>query len=233
MSSKMISVPALSGGQFDAYLALPPTGKGPGLVLIQEIFGVNTHIRAVADQYAMDGYVVLAPDVFWRQAPGIQLGYDQSGFEKGLGLLNNLDFDLALDDLKATASALKSMPEVTGKVASIGYCMGGMLSYLLGTEPGAVDASVCYYGGGIHTALNRKDHATNPMLLHFAEKDGFIPQEAVAEVKAALGDKPNVNIHTYAGVDHGFNCWARGMYNQQAASLARGRTLAFLACAIA
>lgn len=228
MQSQRISINAKDGGQFDAYLSLPPTGKGPGILLIQEIFGVNQHIREVADQYASDGFVVLAPDVFWRQEPGVDIGYDDESFKKGFALMQGMDFPKAVEDLHAAAQALKNRPEVVGQVASLGFCMGGMLSYLVGTTPGAVDASVCYYGGGIHTALDRAPQATIPMLMHFAENDGFIPMEAVSQVKSAFKSNSGVQICTYPGVDHGFNCWGRPMYQQKAAALARGRSLEFL-----
>ena len=232
MQSQRISIKAKDGGQFGAYLSLPPTGKGPGILLIQEIFGVNQHIREVADQYASDGFVVLAPDVFWRQEPGVDIGYDDAGFKKGFGLMQGMDFPKAVEDLCAAAQALKARPEVTGKVASLGFCMGGMLSYLVGTSDGAVDASVCYYGGGIHTALDRAPQAKVPMLMHFAEKDGFIPMDAVNQIKAAFAGNSAVEIHTYPNVDHGFNCWGRPMYQQKAAALARGRSLEFLSKSI-
>ena len=228
MQSQRISINSKDGGQFDAYLSLPPTGTGPGIVLIQEIFGVNQHIRDVADQYASDGFVVLAPDVFWRQEPGVDIGYDEAGFQKGFALMQSMDFPKAVEDICTAAQVLKNRPEVQGKVASLGYCMGGMLSYLVGTTPGAVHASVCYYGGGIHTALDRAPQARIPMLMHFAEKDGFIPMEAVSQIKAAFDSNHGVEIHTYPNVDHGFNCWGRPMYQQKAAALARGRSLEFL-----
>ena len=228
MQSQIISINAKDGGQFDGYLSLPPTGTGPGILLIQEIFGVNQHIREVADQYASDGFVVLAPDIFWRQERGVDIGYDDAGFQKGFALMQGMDFDKAVEDLCAAAQALKGRPEIKGKIASLGYCMGGMLSYLVGTTPGAVDASLCYYGGGIHTALDRAPQAEIPMLMHFAEKDGFIPMEAITQVQAAFQSNPSVEIHTYPGVDHGFNCWGRPMYQQKAAALARGRSLEFL-----
>lgn len=230
MTSKTIRIQAEDGsGSFSGYVALPPTGTGPAILLIQEIFGVNEHIRAVADQYALDGFVVLAPDVFWRQEPDVDIGYDQASFEKGFGLMQGMNFPKAIEDLATAAKALKAMPEVTGKVASLGYCMGGLLSYMVGTTPGAVDAAICYYGGGIHDNLDRAPQATSPMLMHFAEKDGFIPMSAIEQVKSVFSQKANVAIHTYAEVDHGFNCWGRPMYNQHAAVTARARTLAFLA----
>lgn len=233
MNSKEITLKAKSGGHFNAYLSTPPTGRGPGILLIQEIFGVNEHIRAVADQYAMDGFTVLAPDVFWRIEPGVNLGYDAAGFGKGLELVGKMDFPKAVEDLLLAANHLKTMPEVTGKVASLGFCMGGVLSYAVGSEPGAVDASVCYYGGGIHNHLDRAGGVNQPMMMHFAEKDGYIPASAVESIRTAFESNKGVQIFTYPDVDHGFNCWARGMYNQKASSLARGRTLEFLSRHIA
>lgn len=232
MTSQHIQIQSADGGQFAGYLALPPTGRGPGLVLIQEIFGVNQHIRDVADQYAKDGFVVLAPDVFWRAEPGVDLDYDEAGFQKGFGLMQGMDFNLAVADLVSASKALKARSEVQGRVASLGFCMGGMLSYLVGST-GAVDAAVCYYGGGIHTALDKAAAYPVPALMHFAENDGYIPMDAVASIQKAFDGKPEVHIHTYAGVDHGFNCWGRPMYHQKTAALARGRSLQFLSAAIA
>lgn len=228
MTSRQIKIDSADFGDFNGYLALPPTGSGPAILLIQEIFGVNDHIRAVADQYALDGFVVLAPDVFWRGEAGLNLGYDESGFKKGLGLMQAMDFPQAVADLVKASQVLKSLPEVTGKSASLGYCMGGFLSYLVAAQ-GAVDAAVCYYGGGIHGALDQAPKINQPILMHFAEKDGYIPPEAVESVQQAFKGRSNASIHTYPEVDHGFNCWARAMYNQKASALAHGRTLQFLA----
>lgn len=218
---------APGGGIFKGYVSLPPTGRGPGLLLIQEIFGVNEHIRAVADQYALDGYTVLAPDVFWREEPGVQLGYDQAGFQKGIQLMQAADFKKSVGDLAVALSNLRSLQECTGKAAVMGYCMGGLLSYLVAATTD-VDAAICYYGGGIQGQLERAGSVKCPILFHYAAKDGFIPPDAVASVKKAFEGKPNAEFHVYDGVDHGFNCWARGSYDQKASALARGRTLVFL-----
>lgn len=233
MNSKEITLKATTGGHFNAYLSTPPTGRGPGILLIQEIFGVNQHIRAVADQYAMDGFTVLAPDVFWRVEPGVNLGYDSAGFSKGLELMGKMDFSQVVQDLVFAADYLKQMPELVGKVASLGFCMGGALSYAVGAVPGTVDASVCYYGGGIQNHLDSAAGVNQPILMHFAEKDSVIPPSAVESIQRAFKSNKGVQIFTYPDVDHGFNCWARGMYNQKASSLARGRTLEFLSRHIA
>lgn len=227
MNSSSISITSHDGQQFDAYLSLPPAGHGPGLVIIQEIWGVNEHIKAVADQYAMDGYVVLAPDVFWRQEANVDLKYNETDTPKAFQLMTNLDEAHAVADLVSTANALRARPEVNGKVGSIGFCMGGRLSYQLAAS-GAVDAAVCYYGGGIQNHLDKASAVQCPILFHYAALDGYIPATAVADVKKAFAGRANAQFHVYEGVDHGFNCWGRPMYQQRAAALARGRTLAWL-----
>ena len=181
MTSSMIDIASLDGQTFQGYLALPPTGNGPGIVLIQEIFGVNSHIKAVADQYALDGYVVLAPDLFWRMQPGVDLSYSEADFDTALGFMQKMDFSQAVQDLSATVSALRARTECTGKVASLGYCMGGLLSYLSAAGTG-VDAAVCYYAGSIENHLEQADKVHCPILFHFAEKDHYISPAALKAV---------------------------------------------------
>ncbi len=136
MAASWIDIATHDNQNFKGYLALPPTGSGPGLLLIQEIFGVNEHIRSVADQYALDGYVVLAPDLFWRQQPGADLGYSEADMGKGFALMQGMDFGLALQDLASTVKTLRGRAESSDKVASIGYCMGGLLSFLSAAHAG-------------------------------------------------------------------------------------------------
>jgi len=228
MNATYVSIPSHDGKAFDAYLSLPPTGRGPGLVLLQEIWGVNEHIRAVADQYAMDGYVVMAPDVFWRQQPRVDLGYDEEGSKQARNFMMNLDAPNTVLDLQAAAHALRARPEVDGKVGAVGYCMGGRLAYAVAAT-GAIDAAVCYYGGRIQDNLGVAPQITVPILFHYAERDQHIPMSAVDEVKAAFAGRSNAEFHVYPGADHGFNCWGRPMYQQRTAALARGRTLQWLA----
>ncbi|WP_313087756.1 dienelactone hydrolase family protein [Pseudomonas sp.] len=228
MTSQWIDIPAQDGKSFKGYLALPPTGHGPGIVLIQEIFGVNAHIQSVADQYASDGYVVLAPDLFWRSEPGVQLGYGEEDWERAFALMQALDFELAIDDLRRSVDLLRGRDECSGRVASVGYCMGGVLSFLLAAHQG-VDAAVCYYPGSIEKRLDQADRIKCPTLFHFAEEDQHIDSDAVAAVQQKMAQVGQAQIETYPGVDHGFNCWARPMYNQNAAALAHGCSLVFLA----
>jgi carboxymethylenebutenolidase len=216
---------------FAGYLALPPAGRGPGLVLFQEIFGVNAHIRAVADQYAADGFVVLAPDVFWRQAPRVELGYEGADRERALALMQGYTLDQSLADIAAGVKALRARPEVGGaKVGALGYCMGGRLAYLAAATAG-VDAAAPFYGGGIHLQLERAAAIRCPVQFHFAERDDHIPLSAVDAVRAAMAGK-SAEVHVYPGAMHGFNCWARASYHAPSAALSHGRATAFLAAAL-
>ena len=227
MTSQWINVAATSGGKYGAYLSLPPAGKGPGLVLFQEIFGVNRHIRAVADQYALDGFVVLAPDLFWRDAPRVELGYEGADRERALVLMKGADPKLLAEDIKTTVAALRARPELAGKVGAVGYCMGGRLTYVAAATAG-VDAASSFYGGGIQDHLDRVASISCPMQFHYGAKDTGIPMEAVEKVKAAFAGK-KAEFWIYPDAGHGFNCWDRASYHPASAALAHGRTLAFLA----
>ena len=217
-----------AAGTFDAYLALPPAGTGPGLVLFQEIFGVNAHIRAVAEQYALDGFVVLAPDVFWQQERRVDLGYDGADMTRALELMTAADGAGLMRDVQDSVAALRARPEVAGrKVGAFGYCMGGRLAYAAAATAG-VDAAVAYYGGGIQNQLDLALRITCPVLFHYGALDAHIPPAAVESVRAAMDGKP-AQIHVYPNADHGFNCWARGSYHPASAALAHGRSVEFLA----
>ena len=213
---------------FAGYLALPPAGRGPGLVLFQEIFGVNAHIRAVAEQYAADGFVVLAPDVFWREAPRVELGYEGAERQRAIQLMQAYVAADALADIAASVQALRARPEVAGEaVGAFGYCMGGRLAYLAAATAG-VDAASCFYGGGIHAQLERARLVGCPIQFHYAERDDNIPPAAVDAVRQAFAGKA-AEVFVYPGSTHGFNCWARAAYHAPSAALAHGRTLAFFA----
>ena len=220
---------------FAGYLALPPAGRGPGLVLFQEIFGVNAHIRAVAEQYALDGFVVLAPDVFWRQAPRVELGYEGAERERALTLMQGYTGEQSVADIAASVKVLRARPEVAGaKVGAFGYCMGGRLAYLAAASTD-VDAAVAFYGGGIHGQLERAAAIRCAVQFHYAERDDNIPISAVESVRNAMSaraaGKP-AEVHMYPSAMHGFNCWARASYHAPSAALAHGRATAFLAAAL-
>ena len=237
-TGRWIDIPSFDGQRFGAYLALPPATPraepAPGIVVLQEIWGVNDHIRSVADQYAGDGYVVLAPDLFWRLQPRVDLGYDEAGTTQAFAYRKGLDLALADRDIAATVDALRAMTRVDGGVGVVGYCMGGMLAYRAACGAAfdaGIDCAVCYYGGGIAQQLDLATSATSavPMAMHFGELDAHIGPDQVAAIRAALGSRPEVRIDTYPAADHGFNCWARPSWHQSSAALAHGRSLAFFA----
>jgi carboxymethylenebutenolidase len=226
VTSRWIDISA-GTDHFGAYVALPKSGKGPAVIIIQEIFGVNSHIRSVADQYAQDGYIAIAPDIFWRTQPRVELTYVGADRDKGIEILQKTNVDLAVADIGATAAALRAMPEVTGKIAAIGYCFGGRLAYLSAAQ-GAVDAAVSYYGGGIQNLLELAPKIKVPMQFHYGELDSGIPLSAVGQVKERFVGRNDVEFHLYPNADHGFNCSDRASYHQHSAALAHGRTLTFL-----
>jgi len=228
VNSRWIDIAAAPGETFTGYLALPPTGHGPGIVLVQEIWGVNEHIRAVADQYALAGYVVLAPDIFWRLEARVDLPYDEAGTAKARGFLQKVDTALAVADVGSAVDTLRQSPEVSGKIATLGFCLGGQIAYRAAAA-GKPDAAVAYYGGGIQNHLDVADKVRQPILFHYAGQDAHIPPSAVAEVKARFAGKADATFFDYPAAEHGFNCWGRPLYDQRAAALAHGRTLIFLA----
>ena len=223
----MTTIKAFDGGTFDAYLTLPPGGRGPGIVLLQEIFGVNQDMRRIADGYAARGYVVACPDLFWRQEPGIQLT-DQTDAEwaRAFELYKGLDEAKAVDDAGATLAFLRAHPACTGKVGAVGFCLGGKLAYLIATryQP---DCSVGYYGVGIENALDEAANLSGHLLLHIAEKDSYCSPEAQAKIHAALDANALVTIHDYAGQEHAFARVGGAHYNAAAAEQANQRSLAF------
>ncbi len=231
--TEWIDVDAADGGRYGAFLALPPApgpgGRNPGLVLFQEIFGVNAHIRAVAEQYAQDGFVVLAPDVFWRQSPRVELGYEGADMAQAKALMTAADGSGLAADILTTVAALRARLEVggDGKVGAAGFCMGGRLAYVAAATAG-IDAASCWYGGGIQNQLESVARIACPMQFHYAGDDPNIPPDAVERVKSAFAGR-NAEFHTYPGAHHGFNCWARGSHHLPSALLAHGRTLQFFA----
>jgi carboxymethylenebutenolidase len=228
-----VTIRAADGGSFSAYLATPHsasaggTGRGSGVVLIQEIFGVNKVMRNLADGFARQGYVVLCPDLFWRQEPGIQItDQTEAEWQKAFSLYKGFDEAKGVDDLKSTLAHLRKLPACTGKVGSVGYCLGGKLAYLMTTRSDA-DCSVGYYGVAIETALDEATSIKKPLMLHIAEKDQFCPPDAQMKIKDALKGNPNVTIHSYAGMDHAFARVGGQHYDKKNAELANQRTAEF------
>jgi carboxymethylenebutenolidase len=227
MAGSFIEVVAQDGGRFNAYMARPAQGSGPGLVLLQEIFGINDHMRSMADRYAEEGYVVLVPDLFWRMKPGIVLGYGEADVKQALGYLERFDIDRSIDDIAAALAALRALPEQVGKVGAIGYCLGGRLAMLAAARTD-VDCAVSYYGVGCEAYLDEVQTIRCPMVFHFAENDALCPPDVRERISAALRQRPQIEQYVYPGCDHAFATPARPQYNKPATMMAYSRTLALL-----
>lgn len=223
MSGKEIIIPAADGGEFMGYLSTPEAGSGPGVVVIQEIFGVNDVMRGITDSFADAGYMALCPDLFWRQEPGIQIT-DQTEEEwaRAFELFNGFDLEKGVQDLDSTIETLRGLDGCSGKVGSVGFCLGGRLAYLTATRTKA-DAAVGYYGVML---TEHKDETINaPLVLHVATDDDFVPEEQQAELQAALKGNDNVTIYVYEGQGHAFSRVGGEHYDQASADTARERTL--------
>ena len=228
MNIQEIAIAAADGGTFNAYLAAPDTGTHPGIVVIQEIFGVNEIMQKTAIAYAEAGYVAIVPDLFWRLQPNVQLNpHNAIHVEKAYALYRDFDRNKGIQDLVATVDTLRKLSNCTGKVGTIGFCMGGKLAYLMATRSEA-DCHVSYYGVSIERHLDELPNLKHPLMLHIAEKDEFVNPEHQATIQAAMGNHPMVSIHSYPGADHGFARLGSKAYDRETAKLANSRTREFL-----
>jgi carboxymethylenebutenolidase len=231
MSHQKVSIKAADGESFSAYLALPESGMGPAILLIQEIFGVNPHIRKVADYYAKEGYVVLAPDLFFRMWPNVELGYSGSDMEKAISYKNKFDEEQGISDLVSAVEYLRTLPQVTGGVAAMGYCLGGRMAYRLSAHT-KLEAAVSYYGADIDKHLDEADKITSPIIFHLGADDTLIPPSSMEKLMLEMLNHHNARVFVYENNGHGFNCEARASYNQRAALLSQARTIEFLRACI-
>jgi carboxymethylenebutenolidase len=213
------TIMARDGHEFQAWLAAPPGRPRGALVVIQEIFGVNSHIRAVADGFAAEGYTVIAPSLFDRVRRGIQLGYTAADVQEGAGYRSQITPETALKDVAAAVAVVRN----SGRVGTVGYCWGGTLSYLAACQL-PVSCAVVYYGK-VSAYLDQKPRC--PVEYHYGAADKSIPVEDVEKARAAAKDP--ASVYVYEGAGHGFNCDQRDSYDPQAAAVARGRTLEFFA----
>lgn len=224
-----ISIAALDGsGSIPAYLAAPAEAPRGAIVVVQEIFGINAGIRAKADEWANLGYVAIAPDLFWRFAPGVELDPDvPDQLQAAFGNIQKFDVDKGMADIEA---AIRDARDRAGarKVGVVGFCLGGRLAYLAATRTDA-DAAVGYYGGGIDQKLDEAAAIANPLMLHFAGDDSHIGPDAVVAIEAALQDKPGFQLFVYPGAGHGFAAQSGSRRNDTAATTADDRTRAFIA----
>jgi carboxymethylenebutenolidase len=222
----MATIKSFDDSEFDGYLAIPASGYGPGIVVLQEIFGVNHHMRSVADWYASHGFVALCPDLFWRIEPGIELTDKGDDWNRAIKLYQTIDEEKAVEDSAAAVEFLRRSSLCNGRVGAVGFCMGGNLAYLLSArfKP---DCAVGYYGVSIEKSLDEAENLSSPLLLHIAKNDKFCPPEAQAQIHAALDGNPLVTIYDYEGMDHAFGRPEGEHYDAAAAELANLRTLKF------
>ncbi len=217
---------------FDAYVAKPIGTPKAAIIVIQEIFGVNTGIRQKCDNWAKLGYLAVAPDLFWRIKPGIELDADKEAeLQEAFGYFGVYDANDGVQDIEATIRAIRAGIDGVGpvaKVGCVGYCLGGKLAYMTAARTD-IDASVGYYGVMIDQMLNESHAIAHPLMLHIPTADGFVPAEAQAALHAGLDDHPKVVLHDYAGLDHGFAAEMGNRRHEEGAQLADARTRDFFA----
>lgn len=225
-----IRIDTLEGeGGFEAYVAEPAGAPRSAIVVVQEIFGINEGIRRKCDNWAARGYLALAPDLFWRLEPGVELDPDRPDeFKRALDLMGRFDQDQGVSDIEATIRAARARLGEGGKVGVVGYCLGGRLAYMAAARTDA-DASVGYYAVGLPDLLHEKNAIARPLMLHIAGADHFVDESAQRAMHAALDDHPKVSLHDYPGEDHGFAAEMGKRRSEEAARLADGRTEDFFA----
>jgi carboxymethylenebutenolidase len=215
-------------GTFGAYIAWPKVLPAPGVVVLHEVFGVNSDIRKTCDELAQQAFIAVAPDLFWRQEPGVDLSVtSEADWQHGLRLNQAYDRDTGARDVKDTVNDAAKLPGCSGRVAVMGFCLGGLMTFLTAVRYG-VDAAVAYHGGDTEKYLGEINGFDSPLLMHLGEEDEFISKPAQAEIKAALASKPNATVYSYPGQHHAFARHNGAHYNAAAAKLANGRTSEFL-----
>src|ERR1700676_792319 len=215
-------------GTFRAYISRPVKLPAPAVVVLQELFGVNADIRATCDELAAQGFIAIAPDLFWRQEPGVDLDVrSEAAWQRGLQLYAAYNRDAGVKDIMETVRTAVELPESTGKVALHGYCLGALMAFITAARY-QVDAAVAYHGGDTEKYLGEGGGVRAPLLMHLGEEDEFISKAAQAQIKAALAGKANATVYNYPGQRHAFSRHNGTHYNATAAVLANGRTREFL-----
>jgi carboxymethylenebutenolidase len=220
---------SVADGSFGAYAARPRVTPAPALVVIHEVFGVNSDLRQSCDELAALGYLAVCPDLFWRIEPGLELT-DRTEAEraKALELYNAFDLDAGVADIATTLDAVRRMPDSSGKAGVVGYCLGGLLTFLTIARVGA-DAAVAYYPGNADKHLEEAGRIDSPFIVHLGEEDEYITKQAQQRIVAALQECPDAKVYLYPGCHHAFARHRGAAYDAQAAALANERTHAFLA----
>jgi carboxymethylenebutenolidase len=215
-------------GAFGAYVARPRALAAPSVVVLQELFGVNADIRKTCDELAEQGFIAVAPDLFWRQEPGVDLSVtSEADWQHGLRLYQAYDRDAGVRDINDTLDTVAKLPECTGKIAVQGYCLGALMTFLTAVRC-HVDAAVAYHGADTEKYLGEVDNLRAPLLMHLGEEDEFITKAAQAQIKTALARKPNATVYSYPGQRHAFARHNGMHYDAAAATLTNGRTRDFL-----
>jgi carboxymethylenebutenolidase len=213
ISTRTEIIPTPDGGEMQAYVALPEAGRGPGLVVLMEIFGVGSYIRRAAERLAELGYVGLAPDLYRRTQPGLELEHDQEGMQTAFGAVSRLDLAGAVEDSVTALEHLRTLPEVDGPVGVLGFCLGGTLAFGVAAQ-GDPAVAVSYYGSGVADSLGQGDQISCPVLFHFGGADQFIPAEQIELVAAASGQRPEWECHVHADAGHAFDNHDSEMFHQ-------------------
>ncbi len=216
-------------GAFGAYIARPKASPASAVVVLQKLFGVNADIRQHCDELAEQGYLAVAPDLFWRQEPGVDLSVrSQDDWDHGIRLYQAFDRDAGARDIKDTVETVAGFPECNGRIALLGYCIGGLMTFLTAARFSGITAAVAFHGGDTEKYLDEVPGLDAPLLMHLAGEDEFMPKAAQDAIKAALAGKSNATIYTYPGQRHAFTRHNGEHYNAEAAGLANGRTSEFL-----
>lgn len=223
MHSGFEPIAAGDGHTFSAYLSVPAQPNGNAVIILQEIFGVTDTIRALTDRYAAEGYLALAPDLFWRMEPGVELPHDKAGVARAFGYLERFDELAGIEDIGRTVAHVRAMPGFSGKVAVVGLCLGGKLAYRAAARLD-IDAAVTFYGVGVEAHLDEAARLACPLMLHYGDRDRYAPPDAVDRIEAALPPAPQAVLHRYLHADHGF--YTRGAGPD--ADTAHARTQQFL-----
>ena len=215
-------------GTFRAHISRPGKLPAPAVVVLQELFGVNADIRATCNELAAEGFIAIAPDLFWRQEPGVDLDVrSEAAWQRGLRLYTAFDRDTGARDVMETVRTAVELPESTGKVALLGYCLGALMAFITAARY-EVDAAVAYHGSDMEKYLGEVGGLEAPLLMHLGEEDEFISKAAQGEIKAVLAGKTNATVYSYPGQRHAFSRHNGAHYNAAAAALANERTSQFL-----
>lgn len=230
-----VTITAADGGKFGAWLALPPGYKSgapgnklPGIVMMQQIFGANEEMRGFTEDYARQGYVAICPDLFWRLEPGVEIdALAADSFPRAQSYAPRFDTDKGVEDLKAAVTFLRAHPACNGKVGTVGYCLGGLLAYLMAARSDA-DCNVGYFGVRLDKYLDDAPNVRHPLMMHIPEADRHVPPPMQEAFKSALTGRPGVELLSYPGADHAFNRVGAKSYNEEVTALADDRTASFL-----